>query len=108
MTDGVDFKQEHSGPTGWTERTIWPTMDQPYHMACCDCGLVHDIQFSVLRRARGRDFGGYRPAFSGRSRGRMIYPKRDKAVMPQRSVQVTMLVRRNEILSDRIRAKDGR
>lgn len=32
----------------WT-RVIYPVMrdKQPYRMACCDCGLVHDIEFWI-------------------------------------------------------------
>lgn len=32
-------------PEGWTE-WIYPVMDG-YRMGCCDCGLVHEMQFRV-------------------------------------------------------------
>ncbi len=32
-------------PDGWT-RWSYPTMDG-YKMSCCDCGLVHNMQFRV-------------------------------------------------------------
>lgn len=36
---------------GWCEwqRPIHGHGDQNYRMACCDCGLVHDMQFRVKR-----------------------------------------------------------
>lgn len=39
------LKQEYSEADGWT-RWVQPVMDG-YKMACCDCGLVHDISFRV-------------------------------------------------------------
>lgn len=100
-----EMKQEHSGPTGWTTEAIWPIMGVPYHMGCCDCNLVHDIEFGVLKRARGRDFGGFRPARCGSSAGPLIYTKRQQAALGPRAVQVTMRVRRNEIMTARERAR---
>ena len=32
-------------PDGWS-RWVYPVMDG-YKMSCCDCGLVHDMQFRV-------------------------------------------------------------
>jgi hypothetical protein len=32
---------------GWTD-WIYPHMDD-YKLACCDCGLVHDMQLKVVR-----------------------------------------------------------
>lgn len=32
-------------PDGWT-RWVYPEMDG-YRLTCCDCGLVHDMQFRV-------------------------------------------------------------
>ena len=28
---------------------IMPEMDADYRMSCCDCGLVHKMQFAVMR-----------------------------------------------------------
>ena len=40
------FKQEVAEADGWS-REIFPVM-KGYKMACCDCGLVHDINFAVV------------------------------------------------------------
>lgn len=50
-------KRMHSEPNGdgWTE-WVWPVMDG-YKMSCCDCGLVHDMQFGVLRKGKDRPDG---------------------------------------------------
>lgn len=37
----------HAGADGWSDWTQ-PTMDG-YRMACCDCGLVHEMQFEALK-----------------------------------------------------------
>lgn len=40
------FKQEEQiHADGWS-RWVYPDMEN-YKMACCDCGLVHDMQFRV-------------------------------------------------------------
>ena len=39
-----DTKVEESGWTDW----ISPVMRE-YRVGCCDCGLVHDIDFQVVR-----------------------------------------------------------
>lgn len=38
---------EKEGCNGWSA-WVNPRMDR-YRMACCDCGLVHDIQFRVVQ-----------------------------------------------------------
>ena len=38
-------KQKH--PKGWT-RWCYPIMDD-YKLVCCDCGLVHDMEFRVTQ-----------------------------------------------------------
>lgn len=40
------LKVKH-GPDGWSD-WMMPLMDH-YRMACCDCGLVHTMQFAVMR-----------------------------------------------------------
>jgi hypothetical protein len=39
-----------AGPDGWTD-FIKPVM-RGYRLACCDCGLVHDMDFKVVRIIR--------------------------------------------------------
>lgn len=44
----------------------WSDWQQPvmkrYRMACCDCGLVHDMQFEVLRVKKHRPDGSWEAA----------------------------------------------
>lgn len=42
------YKEMVAGEDGWSE-WVTPIM-QRYLMACCDCGLVHEMQFGVLRK----------------------------------------------------------
>ena len=44
------FKTEVAERDGWT-KWVAPKMDG-YKMACCDCGLVHDMEFKVVRVRR--------------------------------------------------------
>lgn len=41
--------REEVAVNGRWSRVIQPVMrdKQPYKMACCDCGLVHDIEFWI-------------------------------------------------------------
>lgn len=48
---GIDAR----GYTRW----IHPVMDG-YKLSCCDCGLVHDMQFRVFEMTSGRRDGSYR------------------------------------------------
>lgn len=38
------FRQEHAGEDGWSD---WVHPLGGYKMACCDCGLVHDLEFRL-------------------------------------------------------------
>lgn len=43
-------------PTHYMEANGWTKWIQPvmrgYRMACCDCGLVHDMDFKVVRHGK--------------------------------------------------------
>jgi hypothetical protein len=40
-------RRHTAGPDGWSE---WVAPDMAgYRMSCCDCGLVHEMEFSALR-----------------------------------------------------------
>lgn len=39
------YREEQAGPDGWS-RWVYPNLDR-YLMKCCDCGLVHAMQFRV-------------------------------------------------------------
>jgi hypothetical protein len=40
---------ERKANGGWCD---WIAPKQGYRMACCDCGLVHTLQFKVVKRVR--------------------------------------------------------
>lgn len=52
------FVQEHAVDGEWT-RPIYPVMDKYYKMGCCDCGLVHDMDFSIERVTKVYPDGSY-------------------------------------------------
>lgn len=41
------FIKMNEGRGGWCE-WIMPVVDQNYLMKCCDCGLVHEVQFKAF------------------------------------------------------------
>ena len=45
------LKERQQSSDGWT-RWVPPRM-KGYKMACCDCGLVHDMQFKIVPYGRG-------------------------------------------------------
>ena len=50
------YKQLYAGPDGWSD---WHAVNMGSHRAaCCDCGLVHEYSYKVLKvlgyRGRGR------------------------------------------------------
>lgn len=49
------MKKVTANEDGWSD---WQTpVMQGYKMACCDCGLVHDTEFKVLRVTKNNDDG---------------------------------------------------
>ena len=38
------FRREIEGDDGWSE---WIRPLEGYKMACCDCGLVHNVEFRI-------------------------------------------------------------
>lgn len=46
MTD--KFETHEPGRGGWTQ-WITPVM-RGYLMRCCDCGLIHEIQFKIIQQ----------------------------------------------------------
>jgi hypothetical protein len=53
--DGVSIMPRYKvHPLQGEGRTIgiYPVMDKPYKMQCCDCGLVHDLYFKVVRELK--------------------------------------------------------
>lgn len=48
--------KHYSGP-GWTEWVM--PIPKGYLMKCCDCGLVHEMQFKAFIETRQRKNGTY-------------------------------------------------
>lgn len=67
-----EFEQHTAGEGGWSDWT-YPTM-KSYWLKCCDCGLVHEMQFEVVRKGKdmpdgtweGKRVQGYRVGFRAR------------------------------------------
>ena len=84
------FKVEKSAhPRGWTD-WIYPNT-RGYWLACCDCALVHEVQF----RAIGCGPQDKRGAFKARD-------------LPPSKYRVKMRVRRANGYTARLRARDRR
>lgn len=52
------FLTETEGANGWS-RWVPPIM-RGYRMACCDCGLVHDMQFKAVRVTKTNKDGSWK------------------------------------------------
>lgn len=46
------FKQHHVENDGDWSEWVYPNRKR-YKFACCDCGLVHDMQFDLIKRGEG-------------------------------------------------------
>jgi hypothetical protein len=73
------------GPRGFS-RWVNPNMDN-YMLSCCDCGLVHEMEFRAFKRGPVRKDGSYtlqvlRPSEYGvrfRARRAEAYTRRERA-----------------------------
>lgn len=77
------MKRIQERANGWSDWQA-PTMKR-YRMGCCDCGLVHDLQFKVLRvktRSKGAFTGdevpGHRVMFRAKRNKRSTSQMRRK------------------------------
>lgn len=51
------MKKINAGEGGWSD---WQQPRMPgYRMGCCDCGLVHDMEFKVLRVTKQNTDGSW-------------------------------------------------
>jgi hypothetical protein len=41
------FKNHKAGRGGWSE-WVYPSTEENYLFQCCDCGLVHELQFKTF------------------------------------------------------------
>lgn len=53
----ISFFRHIAGRGGWSE-WVYPTPNNIYLFKCCDCGLVHDMEFGSLieRNRKGIEF----------------------------------------------------
>jgi hypothetical protein len=80
------IRPEHGDYGRGFSRWVNPVMDN-YFMACCDCGLVHKMQFRAFKRGKVRQDGSYklevlRPSQYGvrfRARRASAYTRRERA-----------------------------
>jgi len=54
----MKYKQVEAIKGGWCD-DIYPTTEKPYRMACCDCGLVHEMEFSVMEVTKKNKNGSF-------------------------------------------------
>ena len=72
------FRKEHTaGPRGFS-RWVQPQMGK-YLMACCDCNLVHEMQFRIMPGAfvKGNN-GGQKMHVQFRARRAEAYTRRER------------------------------
>jgi hypothetical protein len=82
------FKKEVELENGWS-RWVPPIM-RGYRMACCDCGLVHDMEFAVVKVQRVRRDGRW-------SHGRPLNPKKYRVLFrARRNNRSTAALRRKK------------
>ncbi len=72
------MKKVKSGPDGWSD---WQFPDMVrYRMGCCDCGLVHDIKFEVVKVSRQFKDGSFMAdPVKGRYRVRMKAKRNERS-----------------------------
>lgn len=83
----VKFKQESTNKSGRFTDWIRPVMTG-YHMSCCDCGLVHTINFQAIQIVARLNGAWYR-----------------YKTLNKKDYQVEMKIRRNEKLTKLQRKK---
>ncbi len=84
----MKFNKVVETDTGWSD-WIMPTPRRSYKMACCDCGLVHDMQFEPVEVKRKR--GGWTEVLS---------------VLDPQNHWFRMRARRNDRLTEKLRAEE--
>jgi len=65
----INVEQEKED--GWT-RWVSPIMTK-YRMACCDCGLVHDIEFKIVKVVMKNKDGSFEYEDINSSKFRIIF-----------------------------------
>lgn len=83
---GRKFRNEKAQADGWS-RWVSPVM-RGYKMACCDCGLVHDMEFRALKKMKDEPNG----TWAAKPLSQDAYRVEFKA---RRNARSTAAVRRN-------------
>lgn len=83
-----NFKRHTAAKGEWSE--THPVM-RGYKLACCDCGLVHDMEFDVLRVTKTYPDGSY-----------------DAVKLKPEKYRVKIRMRRNNRSTGQIRRQDKR
>ena len=50
------YERHETDDAGWTG---WIHPRNGYRMSCCDCGLVHELEFDVFREGPGKKAGWF-------------------------------------------------
>ena len=77
------YRRMYEGEDGWSE-WVQPRHNT-YQMMCCDCGLVHELQFGVVKGDRASEFVNV----EARTEGKVIFRAR-------RNVRATAASRRRK------------
>lgn len=67
------FKKIEADPGGWSDwqSPLHGNYRSSYKLSCCDCGLVHDVQFRTRRDKQGRINVFFRMRRNSKSTGAM-------------------------------------
>jgi hypothetical protein len=68
------FRQEFELEDGWS-REVAPAMEG-YKLACCDCGLVHDMDFKVVKVTQHNPDGSWESEELDSAEYRVIFKAR--------------------------------
>ena len=82
------FRKYEANDDGWCD-WVSPTLRQPYKLACCDCGLVHDMEFQAVEIVKEKRGGWWE--------GEPL----------KVAYRVLFRVRRNERETEKLRARDA-
>lgn len=76
----MKYRTLTEGPGGWTP---WTTPAKEYKLACCSCGLVHDMEFMVrLKGGQNLDRRKGQIKFRVRQNARATAAMRRKKTLP--------------------------
>lgn len=81
------FEQHVAEEDGWS-RWIFPihgcNTGPNYKLACCDCSLVHDVQFRTVRDKQGRISVKFKVRRNNRSTGQLRRKARNDSALAKK------------------------